>query len=942
MDRDRQTSPSGRPSRRQPLPPELAEIHAIYDSAPVGLCVLDRELRYVRINQRLARINGTSPSEHIGKTVQEIVPDLASRAEELREKILRTGKPVENVEVSGTTPARPGEQRHWIMQWYPLKDHEGEVTGINAVVQETTERKRAEKDRRDERRILETVMEHSPANLAYLDRDFNFVYANKAYVEASGHSWEKLEGRNHFDVFPSDENLAIFQHVRDTGQAADFVDKPFEYADQPERDTTYWNWTLAPVKDDNDEAQGFVFSLLETTETIKARKALEEYHRVLENQLEQRTGELQQNGERLSAAIDASGAGIYEHTVPLGPDIYFSERWAEILGYTPAELPAYDRFLEWFNERVHPADLPRLEEAYTAFVSGKSREYHVEIRVRHRSGQWRHVEGLSHAIACDPDGRVTRVVGVILDITERKRLEAQLLQAQKMEAIGRLTGGIAHDFNNMMQIVTGFAHRSLRELTLDSPMRGNLERIKGAAERAAGLTRQLLAFSRRQVLQPKVLNLNTVVTNAEKWLHRTLGEDVQLSTALNTEEARVKTDPVQLEQVLVNLAVNARDAMPRGGKLTVETATVVLGDRYPHDEHAVPPGKYVMLAVSDTGCGMDEETQSKIFEPFFTTKPGAKGTGLGLSTAYGVVRQSGGVIRVYSEPGRGTTFKIYLPFAREQIDTEEETAATQEDVQDGNETILLVEDDERTREFTSLELQDLGYKVIQARSGEEALRRCRDHDHPIDLLLVDVILPAMDGRKVADIVAAEKPDLATVYMSGYAEEHVVRQGFLIPGTHFLSKPFTPEQLAAKVREALRTTAAAPGKHPPGNGTSARKREVTRILMVDDDTDAAEPIAFILRREGYEVETADDASTALEKATGMNPHAVLVDIKLPDMDGCELAGRLRESFGDRPPTIIGASGYTPESDQAAAFDHFLVKPIKLKRLRELLAAKPEEA
>jgi signal transduction histidine kinase/CheY-like chemotaxis protein len=565
----------------------------------------------------------------------------------------------------------------------------------------------------------------------------------------------------------------------------------------------------------------------------------------------------------------------------------------------------------------------------------------VEIRVRHRSGQWRHVEGLSHAIARDPDGRVTRVVGVMLDITERKRLEAQLLQAQKMEAIGRLTGGIAHDFNNMMQIVTGFAHRSLRELTLDSPMRANLERIREAAERAAGLTRQLLAFSRRQVLQPKVLDLNTVVTNAEKWLHRTLGEDVQLSTALNTKEARVKTDPVQLEQVLVNLAVNARDAMPRGGKLTVETATVTLGDRYPHDEHAVPPGKYVMLAVSDTGCGMDEETQSKIFEPFFTTKPGAKGTGLGLSTAYGVVRQSGGVIRVYSEPGRGTTFKIYLPFAGEQIEAEEDAAAAQEDVQGGSETILLVEDDERMREFTVLELQDLGYSVVQARNGEEAVRLCRDHDHSIDLLLIDVILPAMDGRKVADIIAAEHPAPATVYMSGYAEEHVVRQGFLIPGTHFLSKPFTPEQLAAKVREALRSTAAT-DKHAPRDNRSSPEQGTTRILMVDDDIDAAEPIAFVLGREGYEVEIAEDAATALNKAADMLPDIALVDIKLPDMDGCELAKRLRESSGDHPPLIIGASGYSPEPDQAAAFDHFLVKPIKFKKLRELLAARPEEA
>jgi CheY-like chemotaxis protein len=366
-----------------------------------------------------------------------------------------------------------------------------------------------------------------------------------------------------------------------------------------------------------------------------------------------------------------------------------------------------------------------------------------------------------------------------------------------------LAGGIAHDFNNLLTVITGYSELALkRHLDYNDPLRPYIEEIDRAGERAAGLTRQLLAFSRKQVLELKVLNLNTVVAEMDKMLRRLIGEDVDLVTMLNEDLGQVKADPGQLEQVIMNLAVNARDAMPQGGKLTIETANVELDETYAHQHLEAQPGSYVMLAVSDTGAGMDPETMSHIFEPFFTTKEQGKGTGLGLSTIYGIVKQSGGHTWVYSEIGRGTTFKVYLPRVEESVEIFEPDPVRLKQHQ-AVETILLVEDEERVRELVRTLLQEEGYTVLVAQNGDEALRLCQQYDGPAHLLVTDMVMPGgMNGRQLAERLTSLYPKLKVLYMSGYTGEAIVRQGVLEHNLAFLQKPFSLVGLIRKVREVL--------------------------------------------------------------------------------------------------------------------------------------------
>jgi two-component system, cell cycle sensor histidine kinase and response regulator CckA len=391
------------------------------------------------------------------------------------------------------------------------------------------------------------------------------------------------------------------------------------------------------------------------------------------------------------------------------------------------------------------------------------------------------------------------------DVTERRALEQQLRQAQKMEAVGRLAGGIAHDFNNLLMVISGYCEFLLERIGSDPALRGPAQEIANAAERATSLTRQLLAFSRKQMLAPKVLDLNAVVTENLKMLTRMIGEDIDLVMVPGGDLGAVKADPGQIEQVIMNLAVNARDAMPFGGKLTIETGNVMLDENYARFHAPVKPGEYVMLAISDTGMGMDAETQSHIFEPFFSTK-GPKGTGLGLSTVYGIVKQSDGYVWVYSEPGKGTTFKIYLP----RVGATGETIAVQPAVAaakagPGHETILLVEDEANLRRLARQSLENQGYSVLEATDGAAAIQLSNAHPGPIHLLLTDVIMPGMNGRELALRISSLRPETKVLYMSGYTENAIGHNGTLDAGVSLLQKPFTLPALKAKVREVLDTT-----------------------------------------------------------------------------------------------------------------------------------------
>jgi PAS domain S-box-containing protein len=432
----------------------------------------------------------------------------------------------------------------------------------------------------------------------------------------------------------------------------------------------------------------------------------------------------------------------------------------------------------------------------------------------HESGVWRHqtkagtiinVEITSHPLIFA--GRQAALVAAN-DVTERQRAEEalrqseeQLRQSQKMEAVGKLAGGVAHDFNNLLTAITGHSQMCLRRLTPEDPLHGRIDQISKAANRAAALTRQLLAFSRSQILQPKVLDLNLIVVEMNKMLQRLIGEDVNLLLGLGADLCKVKADPNQLEQVLLNLAVNARDAMPKGGKLTIETSNVYLGDEYIGGHMSVPKGQYVMLAVSDTGCGMDAAIQARIFEPFFTTKEVGRGTGLGLATVHGIVNQSGGRVWVYSEPGRGTTFKVYLPAVEGSIATSTNDKE-EELLLNGSETVLLVEDEEVVRDMVCDMLRESGYEVLVAKDGSEALVVHERFDGEIHLMLTDVVMPQMSGRELAEVLTPMRRAMKVLYMSGYTDDAIVHHGVLEEGTPFIEKPFSPDALARRVREIL--------------------------------------------------------------------------------------------------------------------------------------------
>ncbi len=530
-----------------------------------------------------------------------------------------------------------------------------------------------------------------------------------------------------------------------------------------------------------------------------------------------------------------------------------------------------DEFLTMTIKDIRPAeDVPRLLDEVRSIPQDV-----------HSSGTWRHRKKngayMDVEIVSQPTefrGRQSRLV-LATDVTERRRLEQQFHQGQRLESVGRLAGGVAHDFNNLLTVIGGYTDLVLGQLPPGSPYRDSLNQVLSARDRAASLTQQLLAFSRRQLIQPTVLNVNEILVGLEKMLRRIIGEDIRLSVELDPALDNVKAGVSQVEQVVLNLAVNAREAMPEGGSLVLETANVVLDAAYLESRPSVQAGRYVMLAVGDTGSGMSPEVREHIFEPFFTTKPAGSGTGLGLATVYGIVKQFGGWIWVYSEPGSGSTFKIYLPSTTEPVKT---ISPVRESDLRGHETILIVEDQADVRGLAELTLKQFGYRVISAASSEEALSLLGSFPDHIHLLLTDLVMPGMQGHQLAARVVSERPGLRVLFMSGYTESGISHRAVLEAGSFFLQKPFTTEALGAKVREVL---------------ASAKR---ATVLVVDDDDATRALFRHILSAVGYTVLEAANGKQALAVIRNHSELTlVLTDLVMPEMEGIEFIRKIRSDY-----------------------------------------------
>jgi PAS domain S-box-containing protein len=617
------------------------------------------------------------------------------------------------------------------------------------------------------------VTEHILDALYLFDVDGNITFVNRRAEELSGYSRDELLGRQ-ISTFLAPDSARRPNERIEVAREGRAIPSSFERELVRKDGTHVWveGHTTSISRD------GKLIGRLGAARDISQRMVVEAARRESE--------------ERFRAVFEQAAVGIGV-VADDGRFLRVNQRLCDMVGYTADELTSM-RFLDI----TYPEDREMNVALRRPMIDGTAPAYSIEKRYVRKDGGVIWV-AVTASQATEPSGR-RYSIGIIQDITERKRLEQQLLHAQRMEGIGQLAGGIAHDFNNLLTVISGRSELVFDSLAPADPARRDLDLIHATAERAAALTRQLLAFSRKQVLQPKVIALSVLVASATNLLKRILGENIELTFASDPDPGWVLVDPGQIEQVIVNLAVNARDAMPGGGRLTLETANVELDRAYAAHRVDVAPGRYVRLVVSDTGAGMSAALQAHIFEPFFTTKGPGKGTGLGLATAYGIVKQSGGHISVYSEPGVGTTFKIDLPRTDEV--REAPAPASAPALSHGTETILLVEDEAEVRDLSREILARLGYTLLEAAMPRDALLVAQRHVGRIDLLLTDVVMPQMSGRALAEAVVSERPEMKVLFMSGYTDDAIIRHGVLEPGISFIEKPFAPRALAAKIREVL--------------------------------------------------------------------------------------------------------------------------------------------
>jgi two-component system cell cycle sensor histidine kinase/response regulator CckA len=665
-----------------------------------------------------------------------------------------------------------GGEEKWVWeQGQGIFSPDGELLALEGFVTDVTERKRAEEALHQAEEQYRLLFEDNPHLMWVYDPEtLAFLAANRTAVLQYGYSREEFLAMKIPDLHPPEDLPALLEELSGVGDLDRTVISRHRKKDGTIIDVEITGRSLIFAGRRARIALG-----QDITERTRAVAALRE------------------SETRFRSVVESLGEGLLVTDLE-DRVLYANARIEEVFGYTLDELVGRIAY-----EVLHPGEeADRIRSALERRMQGVSDTYEMQIRRKDGKRIWLRVIGTPLR---DAAGTIVGTVGAIADVTERRQLEEQLRQSQKMDAIGRLAGGVAHDFNNVLMAIKSNAHFLLADLPEDDPLREDAREIDQAADRAASLTRQLLAFSRQQVLQPQVLNLNAVVSQMDKMLRRLIGEDLELVTEMDPGLGHVEADPGQMEQVVMNLAVNARDAMPRGGRLVIRTANAELDEQaarfYPHLEPGTP---VVVLSVSDTGTGIDREIQERIFDPFFTTKEQGKGTGLGLSTVYGIVKQSGGYIWLESEVGRGSTFSIYLP--RVQADPAPERPDRAPAARPRSATVLLVEDEEGVRRVARKMLERSGFTVLEASNGEEALRLCAGREGAIDLVVTDVVMPGMGGGELVECLAALRPGIRVLFMSGYTDEAVEKHGALVPGASFVQKPFTPELLVSRVVEML--------------------------------------------------------------------------------------------------------------------------------------------
>jgi two-component system, cell cycle sensor histidine kinase and response regulator CckA len=743
-----------------------------FDQAAIGMALVGLDGAWLRVNEALCQIIGYTEHELLATNFQQIThaQDLAADIDYVGQMLRRE---IRSYQMEKRYIHKRGHAV-WILLSVSLVCDDSQPLFFFSQIQDITERKRAEEALGESDKRFQALLDNSPNLIFIKDRQGRYLLVNKEFESALGIGQEQIKGKKDEEVFPREQSLAF--RTNDLRVLTAGVPMEFEEIALQEDSLHTSIVHKFPLFDANGKMYAIGGIATDITKRKRAEEGLrhreEEYRRLIENTPE-----------------------VVWKADERGRVFFISEKIDKVFGYTRAAICSEGERL-WF-ERMHPDDCQRVQEAY-AKLFHEDLPFDVEYRIQHGDGHWMWWHNRAALIAGRPEERYAE--GLLSDITERKEMEQQLRQKHKMEAIGQLAGGLAHDFNNLLTVIKGNSD-ILSDAPQSAAQQRSVEQIRNAADRAASLTRQLLAFTRMQVLQPTVLDLNAVVTELSKMLPRLISEHIEFLFVPDLKLGRVKADRGQLEQIIMNLAVNARDAMPHGGKLVVETKNVVLDEAYAGKHPSAKPGRYVLLTVSDTGHGMDAETQSHIFEPFFTTKEQGKGTGLGLATVYGIVKQSSGFIWVYSEPGRGATFKIYLPRVDESIELTQtsthEVAAIR-----GTETLLLAEDEEAVRELVAGFLRKNGYTVLEAKNGVEALLLAEQQNSAIDLLLTDLMMPKMGGWELAERLLARRPGLKVLYVSGYSEYTANQRAPRDWRGAFVQKPFSMDILARKVREIL--------------------------------------------------------------------------------------------------------------------------------------------